>query len=150
MTDLDDGVQLEPGEKILRRAASSDRLIMKRFYWGTGLIASATIALQITGEGVGWGGAMTVIAVLAASMFLYSYFFERGARWILTDRRLIGPGTGSIPISPNLKIRVFLWGIAVRQSMLKTVNIRHIEDKAGFAGALRMAIIDSSTGNVPD
>lgn len=144
------GVTLEEGETVLRRTDVSDRQILRNLAIATGIVTAGLIAIQFTGGNIGWVKAVIGLLIFASVLALYSYVMERGSRWVLTDRRLIGPRGGSLPLSPDLKIRSYIWGIAVRQSMFKTLRIRSIEDKAGFADAIRRAIVEKATREIAE
>lgn len=135
---------LEPGEVILRQAEVSDHQILRNLGIGVGFVTVTLIAVQLTGDGIDWRLTLLIVVGFIAVVSLYSLIAERGNRWILTDRRLLGPGNLSLPLSTDLKLREYFWGIVIRQSLLKSVRIRSIEDKSGFAAAIRATMLDST------
>lgn len=142
----DFSIELEPGEKILRQTAVTTETIMRNLTVSTVVFAAVMVVIQLIGGAPSWTGALVPVLFFAAVTGLFSYFFELGQKWLLTNRRLIGSRGQSIPLSLDLRVREYFWGIVVSQSMLKSVRLRSIADKSAFAAAIRSAMRSSVIG----
>lgn len=131
------GPALQPGETVQQIIRTTHDLILRRALVATGLAAVLFYLIAAGDEGFETGRFLISLALFGAVMLGAGFVLDRNREWVVTDRRIIGPGGRSLDLNPDLRIRRLAYALKLSQRGRPGITIRAVPDLGAVAADIR-------------
>ena len=141
--------ELQPGETVQRVIRAEDATILRSAGVATAM-AGGILGLIAWGD-QGFDGLrfVTAVALFGAVILAAGWLVDRGRVWVLTDRRIIGPGGRSLDLDANLRIRRLIYALKLSQRGHLPITIRGVPGLGAVSREISHACLKNSAGERP-
>lgn len=131
------GGDLQPGEVVQHVIRTTNDLILRRAAIATALAGLLFFLIARDTDGFDLPRFAVSVALFGAVMLAAGYFLDRNREWVVTDRRIIGPGGRSLDLNPDLRIRRLAYALKLSQRGRPGITIRAVPELGALAAEIR-------------
>lgn len=135
--DASTRADLQPGETVQHVVRAQTALILRRTAVGTVLAGALFAAIARGDTGFDWPRFLISVALFGGVILAGGLVLDRGREWVLTDRRIIGPGGNSLDLTPDLRIRRLAYALKLNQRGQPGMTIRAVPELGALAAEIR-------------